>query len=449
MSDCGPQPCKRNPNCGCGQCQIGLGCDACCRCLPPALCVTIFSDDDMPCRTELEWDPNEQSYLGVLTCQSETHDLRFYFERTGDTCWFLLRSESLGFPTGYEQSWSLGEEIACDDLVGEVDLGAGALMTFEPVVRITPSTCSGCKCLCECLCVTLVRANGPVCYGKVCWDEETERYAGLLQCGDEYEGEIAVSVRFARRAEFCEYEEEHYECDPCDDQCVIVIDAPGVAVEDSWQEVDDCQARNVDYTWTSGEGADEVMVRARCAMCEEVCPCDFDCATWVFEACHNEERIERLADEVQVTLMANSVTPEGDSGFCCECGHGTTTTLTRVDKLLTPSGETHWTGVMDLCGRLICMRLRCCCAGTCSGDPCSPPGQGDFLLEYDSSCLCEGDCEMCSWVGQAALGFIDSCCPFTLSAPAIFDRPTGEPPQDFLCAPWGCESGRSHVNSCS
>jgi hypothetical protein len=264
---------KQNKCCCCPACTVNP--DQCCTCIPTTICVTLEPYGSDPVSIELDWDSDGKQFAGSIG----GHDLLFYFERDEytDECCFKLRSDSLGFPEGYEHCFVVGDDIDCETLTASLDTDDG-LLTIEAVERITPETCNTCRCLCECLCVTVTQTLDETitCTGKACWDYAQQAYVGTVICNDYEETEREVTIKIGPKGLYCEdtYPESDYDdCDPYDETCVIVLSVPSLGIEDEWQELTEpCEERNLDYSWTlEPYGFGEVGITIRCAICNEDC----------------------------------------------------------------------------------------------------------------------------------------------------------------------------------
>ncbi|NUQ61892.1 MAG: hypothetical protein HUU20_05365 [Pirellulales bacterium] len=252
---------------------------------------------------EVDFDAYHGGYRGTLA----GYDFYYYFERDEyGRCWFKLRSDSLGYPEGYEQAWEIGSDdsytggrgdLTCKSLStcveapalysesgGDADNCTGGQFCTECVEWITPMECDTCQCLCECICITM-RIGADICFGKACWDEYEQAYVGEVACvNSEYDFGGApyrtVPVTFPIRAygEVCDGESD---CDPYDTRCVIGI---GVDGEDpsNWQFMSNCEWRAVNYSWEFYADYTDAVVFIRCARCYE------DCQSILLRCCDEE-----------------------------------------------------------------------------------------------------------------------------------------------------------------
>lgn len=283
--------------CCCPNCTFRV--DLCCPCVCPAICVTFTPDnyaDCDPTSTEFDWNDAINGYSGSLA----GHDLYYYIERDPPAegqergpCKFKLRSESLGYPEGYEYEWEIPcdpyEEVPCTTCLAlqtelsvpadEYDECSGGLLTTECVEWVTPTNCDNCHCLCECLCA-FVTKDGISYSGKLCWDEYTlNRWTGTITGKDQYGEDVALDMRVEvdRWGDVCDPEAD-YDCDPYDDSCAInayiVADAGDIA--GNWQKMlEPCELRAVTYSWhierDPYNDEDDIEITIRCATCNESC----------------------------------------------------------------------------------------------------------------------------------------------------------------------------------
>ncbi len=290
---------KHNKCCCCPDCTIRV--DLCCPCVCPAICVTFTPDnytDCDPTSTELDWNDAINGYSGSLA----GHDLYYYIERDPPAegqergpCKFKLRSESLGYPEGYEYEWEIpcdpyDEEAPCTRCMSlETELSvpgdgydecSGGILSTYCVQWITPTDCDTCFCLCECVCVWVyVNIDESVCSGVVCWDEYEQAYTGTLGCKSPAGVEqpyksYDISIPIRAWGDVCDPEAE-YDCDPYDRRCAIGLtlqEDGGEPVSAAWQLLPDpCQLRVVDHSWEFDLGEDAIRVEAKCALCNETC----------------------------------------------------------------------------------------------------------------------------------------------------------------------------------
>lgn len=189
----------------------------------------------------------------------------------------------MDFPEGYEYEWEVGEDIDCLTLTGSV-----GELSFEPTTKVKPEGCTGCRCLCECVCATVTKADGTTCVGKLCWDYSQDAYVGTVTCDNYEESTYDLTVKIGPKGLYCDDylpDSDYDDCDPYDETCVIVLDAPDLGFDDDWQEITaPCEERNLDYSWTAGYGDDEVTVAITCATCNE------ECAEPLFLCCANPRR---------------------------------------------------------------------------------------------------------------------------------------------------------------
>lgn len=290
-------PGKHSDCCCCPNCTYRV--ELCCPCVCPAICVTFIPDDYADCdpeSVELDWDNDINGYSGSL----HGHDLYYFIERDPPAegqergpCKFKLRSDSLGYPEGYEYEWEIPcdpyEEIPCTTCLAletelsvpaeEYDECSGGTLSTECVEWVTPTNCDNCHCLCECLCA-FVTKDGISYSGKLCWDEyEQNRWTGTLTGLDVYGAEVTLDMRVEvdRWGDVCDPETD-YDCDPYDDSCAInayiVADAGDIA--GNWQKMlEPCELRAVTYSWNIERDpeteADDIEISVRCAICNEDC----------------------------------------------------------------------------------------------------------------------------------------------------------------------------------
>jgi len=300
--------------------------ELCCPCVCPAICVT-FTPSDYDCEpesVELDWEDAISGYRGTLA----GHDLYYYIERDPPPpgkergpCKFKLRSESLGYPEGYEYEWEIpcdpyDEEVPCTTCLAlETELGvpadayrecSGGTLTTRCVEWIMPRLCDNCVCLCECICV-FVTKDGIAYSGKACWSEYEQAYEGDVEGLDAYGQAVSlgVSVPIARWGDVCDPDTD-YDCDPYSDDCAIrleIIDGED-RFESAWQKMaEPCQLRAVTYSFhierDPYNDADDIEASVRCATCNE------DCEPLVMACCPNP---------LPSTLYATLTTAYGNPG---------------------------------------------------------------------------------------------------------------------------------------
>lgn len=284
---------KHNDCCCCPNCTYRV--ELCCPCVCPAICVTFTPDDYADCdpeSVELDWDNDINGYSGSLA----GHDLYYFIERDPPAegqergpCKFKLRSESLGYPEGYEYEWEIpcdpyDEEVPCTTCLAlqteiavpadEYNECAAGTITTECVQWITPTTCDNAKCLCECICVFITKDD--IRYsGRICWDEYLQKYTGTVTGQDDYNNELSleVEVPIDRWGDVCDPDDP--ECDPYSDKCAINLIIIEGETETSlgWQQmVDPSELDSVTYAWdyTTPE-YDTITANIRCSSCPEDC----------------------------------------------------------------------------------------------------------------------------------------------------------------------------------
>lgn len=347
---------KHSKCCCCPNCTYRV--ELCCPCVCPAICVT-FTPSDYDCEpesVELDWEDAISGYRGTLA----GHDLYYYIERDPPPpgkergpCKFKLRSESLGYPEGYEYEWEIpcdpyDEEVPCTTCLAlETELGvpadayrecSGGTLTTRCVEWIMPRLCDNCVCLCECICV-FVTKDGIAYSGKACWSEYEQAYEGDVEGLDAYGQAVSlgVSVPIARWGDVCDPDTD-YDCDPYSDDCAIrleIIDGED-RFESAWQKMaEPCQLRAVTYSFhierDPYNDADDIEASVRCATCNEDC-----------EPANNAE---------------------------CQCDDGVT--QRRLPKDLT----------LTLTNKLFCSRLDGSYPMTYHTDP-EPPTPGSSFIEF-------------------------------------------------------------------
>lgn len=294
---------KHSKCCCCPNCTYRV--ELCCPCVGPALCVTFTPDDYADCdpeSVELDWTDAINGYSGTL----HGHDLYYYIERDPPAegqergpCMFKLRSNSLGYPEGYEYKWEIpcdpyDEEVPCTRCLSlqtdsavpadEYDQCSGGTLSTECVRWVTPTNCDNCFCLCECLCA-FVTKDGISYSGKLCWDDYTlNRWTGTLTGLDQYGAEVSLDMRVEvdRWGDVCDHETD-YDCDPYDDSCAInaYIESEAGDIAANWQKMSEpCELRAVNYSWhierDPETNADDIEISVRCATCNENCTPEID-----------------------------------------------------------------------------------------------------------------------------------------------------------------------------
>lgn len=295
-------PGKHSDCCCCPNCTYRV--ELCCPCVCPAICVTFTPDDYADCdptSTEFDWNDAINGYSGTLA----GHDLYYYIERDPPPpgkergpCKFKLRSNSLGYPEGYECEWLIPcdpyEEIPCTTCLAletelsvpaeEYDECSGGTLTTRCVEWVTPTNCDNCFCLCECLCA-FVTKDGISYSGTLCWDEYgTNQWVGTLIGKDQYNADVTLDMRVAvdRWGDVCDPETD-YDCDPYDDSCAInaFIEVEAGDIAGNWQKMSEpCELRAVTYSWHIERDPytdeDDIEIDIRCALCNEDCTPEID-----------------------------------------------------------------------------------------------------------------------------------------------------------------------------
>ena len=262
---------KSQKCCCCPSCTTKAGC---CKCVCRRICVTFTPDaeinsDYFPCEevsTEVEYDG--EAWVGSVN----GIDFRYYFENVYGDCYFKLRSIALGFDEGNERAWLVGDDaysIQCSNPITSVDVGAygdecsAGVLTTACASKVVPRHCTGCDCVCECLCITYAR-GGCVASGKACWDGYGN-WRVTLQCGA-YADPVEIVIALFARADTCDDYVDPY-CDKTDRTCVLLMsldNEPGGAAEPTCPDIS--------ATWTLGEyGETPTVITARCAVCNEDC----------------------------------------------------------------------------------------------------------------------------------------------------------------------------------
>jgi hypothetical protein len=253
-------PNKAQKCCCCPDCTVNPG--KCCACIPETICLTFTVYGQDPCSGELDWDRTNKRFAGTIC----GHDILLYFERDSydQNCYFKLRSTSLGFPEGYEHAWEVGYEIDCETLTASV-VADDVTLDIVGVEKVIPTECTGCKCLCECICVTY---SAPCCYLKIraCWDEYIQQYIGSGVCGDGSPINVAIGLEPANSG----IPYTNYEYDPDDTSCVAVV---YVNDENKGWFRPACPLVNGELVFDEGTD-DEVTITVECADCA---PCPDDC----------------------------------------------------------------------------------------------------------------------------------------------------------------------------
>jgi hypothetical protein len=239
-------------------------------------------DERSTCHVEIDWDEVEEHYQGALNCRGSIYDLLYYFERDPDDgkCYFVLRSEEGGFPEGYEHRWELGDEVRCRNLEASVELGYDLTLTVKAVEKVTPQNCTGCQCLCECVCLEIIWPGddeqpwGTRCRGKLCWEDEENAWVGPIVCNNPYDSEFSydAKVEWRRRGEFCD-QFPYESCEECDPACVPVLQIPEIGITDAAvTRINPCEDRNVNYVWEiETDDGHALTVSMECARCGDTC----------------------------------------------------------------------------------------------------------------------------------------------------------------------------------
>ena len=284
-------PVKHLKCCCCPECVITP--QRCCKCVPKTICFTLAGPSE-ECSVEIDYSPASDSWTGSVTCFDETVNFVLLFDKDEDgACYLGLRSEELGIGEGYEQKWYISEYFPCELMTGSVEFGEGAEFRFEPVDKVKPFNCTGCKCLCECMCL-FVRypSDNHTCAGKLCWDYQSNAWIGEIVCQELYE-DVTYEARleFHPRGEFCDrLEDEDPYCDPYDETCILVLQIPGLGIIDHILDLpEECEERNIEYDELEivNDEDETLVISIRCAACNTDCENGPLCP----EACPDDPRL--------------------------------------------------------------------------------------------------------------------------------------------------------------
>jgi hypothetical protein len=182
----------------CTPCDWRLECHDCCACVPQRVCMTLVIYGDAPCGSVtgiVPWncqDGAAGAYETHIACGEATIDLALSYERGEDgRCYAVLESECLGLVGPYRiwQPFSSYAGCRCPNFDFDLDLsacvyGAGAaLLSVRPSDEVSvgwqrcpnrgPNDCTGCRCVCRCLCLQRIDTEHPEGIASdLCWYED-------------------------------------------------------------------------------------------------------------------------------------------------------------------------------------------------------------------------------------------------------------------------------------